>query len=137
MGDFDLPSNVAVSDTVMIVARSDGAIVHVTDAYCEMVGKERDELVGHRADQAGVAGSAERMQWILDRIPSPGSGISYRRVFDTPTGPRLFDAHLHAIESELIVTVLDEVTSESADDDTGGAVLVPGRGSGRRRRLRP
>ena len=41
MGGVALPSNVALSDALMVVFRSDGVIVYASDAYCRVIGKER------------------------------------------------------------------------------------------------
>ena len=122
MADVSLPSSIALSDAVMIVARTDGVIVHVTDGYCRMVGRPAEELVGRRADEVGLAGSSERLRWILGRLPEDGTGVVYRRVFETPDGPRLFDAHLHHVTGDLLVTVLLDVTSDAGHED-GEAVL--------------
>jgi PAS domain S-box-containing protein len=118
MGSISLPSDLSVSDVAMAVTRSDGTFVHVTGAFCAAVGKRRDELIGRRADQTGLSGSTERMQWILDRLSDSDDGISYRRTFNTPSGTQWFDVHLHRTE-ELIVSTLFRVDApdRSAGDE--------------------
>lgn len=107
-----LPSDLAASDIAVVVLGSDGVMGYVSDGFCRLVGKSREELVGARAEDAQIASSAERTRWILERAPDVGSALTYRRVYHTDVGVKLVDVHLHrAADDVLVVTLLE------ADDD--------------------
>jgi rsbT co-antagonist protein RsbR len=110
-----LPNDLAASDIAVVVLGTDGLMLYVSDGFCRLVGKPREELVGERAAEAEIASSAERTRWILDRAPDVGSAMMYRRVYETDSGAKLVDVHMHRVGDDLLVATLIEVRGEDSD----------------------
>jgi rsbT co-antagonist protein RsbR len=110
-----LPNDLAASSIGVVVLGTDGLMLYVSDGFCRLVGKPREELVGVRAEEAEIASSAERTRWILDRAPDVGSAMMYRRVYQTDSGAKLVDVHMHRARDDLLVSTLIEVRGEDSD----------------------
>lgn len=78
--------NVAVSDRVLALVRPDQTIVWVNDAYCRMVGKPFEEIVGRSVAASGIA-DEERSSWVYDRLPPPAAGSGTPARCRSPAGP--------------------------------------------------
>ena len=83
-----LSTDFASSGAAVVVMRSDGTFLYVGEGFCELVGRTRAELVGLRADETGIASSAGRTRWILDRASEVGAAFAYRRLYPTAAGDR-------------------------------------------------
>jgi PAS domain S-box-containing protein len=117
-----LPIDVAQRRAAVVVTQADGAFVYVSDAFCDLVGCNRAELLGRRADAAAGAGSAERTGWILERTSEVGAAFRYRRLYETAAGDRLVDVSVHRAAEDLIMTTMIDVS----EHETGiGEAVVP------------
>ena len=110
-----LPNDLAASDLAVVVMGTDGLMLYVSDGFCRLVGKPRDELIGARAEEAEIASSAERTRWILDRAPEVGCAMMYRRVYQSDSGAKLVDVHMHRAGDDLLVVTLIEVRDDDSD----------------------
>jgi anti-anti-sigma regulatory factor/PAS domain-containing protein len=110
-----LPNDLAASDIAVVVLGTDGLMLYVSEGFCRLVGKPREELIGARAAEAEIASSAERTRWILDRAPEVGSAMTYRRVYETDSGPKLVDVHMHRAGEDLLVVTMIEVANDGSD----------------------
>ena len=105
-----LPTDFAQSRAAVVVMHADGTFVYVSDGFCDLVGTSREELLGHRADAADIASSAERTRWILERASEIGTAFRYRRLYDTADGDRLVDVNVHRASEDLIVTTMTDIS---------------------------
>src|SRR5436190_845242 len=110
-----LQNDLAASDIAVVVLGSDHLILYVSDGYCRLVGKAREELIGARAEDARIASSAERTRWILDRAPDVGSAMMYRRAYETDSGVKLVDVHMHRAADDVLVVTLLEIGDEDPE----------------------
>ena len=123
-----LPGDLALTAQAVAVARaSDAVIVEVNDAFCALVGRRRDEILGRTATELGIS-DRDRLDWLIDRFPERGRSHHQRRVFETPHGRRLAEMDIHGIEvagERMIVSVISLVPQDTANPDAGvlGAVL--------------
>jgi rsbT co-antagonist protein RsbR len=117
-----LPNDLAASDIAVVVLGTDHVILYVSDGYCRLVEKAREELIGARAEDARIASSAERTRWILDRAPDVGSAMMYRRAYETDSGVKLVDVHIHRAADDLLVVTL----LETGDEDPKAADRILG-----------
>jgi anti-anti-sigma regulatory factor len=114
-----LPHDLAASDIAVVVLGTDGVMRYVSEGFCRLVGKPHEELVGARAEEAQIASSAERTRWILDRAPAVGSAMMYRRVYQTDSGVRLVDVHMHRAADDVLVATLLDVGDDGSEDAEG------------------
>ncbi len=112
-----LPTDLTSSGAAVVVMRSDGTILYVSEGFCELVGRTRAELVGRRADEAGIAGSAGRTRWILDRASEVGAAFAYRRLYPTAEGDRLVDVTVHRAAADVIVTTMTDISERENGAD--------------------
>jgi len=105
-----LSTDFASSGAAVVVMRSDGTFLYVGEGFCELVGRTRAELVGLRADETGIASSAGRTRWILDRASEVGAAFAYRRLYPTAAGDRLVNVNVHRAAEDLIVTTLTDIS---------------------------
>ena len=94
-------------------------MVEVSDGFCALVGRRREEIVGRTADQLGISDRA-RLDWLIDRFPERGRSHRQRRVFETPDGPRLAELDIHGIElagERMIVSVITPVPADEPHGD--------------------
>ena len=121
-----LPGDLAQTTQAVAVARaSDAVMVEVSDGFCALVGRRRDEIVGRTAAELGISDRG-RLDWLIDRFPERGRSHHQRRVFETPQGRRLAEMDIHGIEiggERLIISVINLVPAEEADTGVLGAVL--------------
>jgi len=121
-----LPGDLAQTTQAIAVARaSDAVMVEVSDGFCALVGRRRDEIVGRTAAELGISDRG-RLDWLIDRFPERGRSHHQRRVFETPQGRRLAEMDIHGIEiggERLIISVINLVPAEEADAGVLGAVL--------------
>ena len=123
-----LPGDLALTAQAVAVARaSDAVIVEVNDAFCALIGRRRDEILGRTATELGIS-DRDRLDWLIDRFPERGRSHHQRRVFETPQGRRLAEMDIHGIEvggERMIVSVISLVPQDAANPDAGvlGAVL--------------
>jgi signal transduction histidine kinase len=123
-----LPGDLALTAQAVAVARaSDAVIVEVNDAFCALVGRGRDEILGRTATELGIS-DRDRLDWLIARFPDRGRSHHQRRVFETPQGRRLAEMDIHGIEvggERMIVSVISLVPQDAANPDAGllGAVL--------------
>jgi rsbT co-antagonist protein RsbR len=120
-----LPNDLAASDIAVVVLGADGVMLYVSEEFCRLVGKPREELVGARAEEAQIASSAERTRWILDHAPAVGAATMYRRLYETDAGTKLVDVHMHRAAEDLLVVTLIEIDdgSDEAADRILGSFL--------------
>ena len=93
------------------MGRRDGTIVHASKAFCSLLGRSEEEIVGRSATEAGLtSGSHER--WVLDRLPASGQSYRYTRVVDTVRGRRMVEVEVHGVSigEELIFATYQELT---------------------------
>jgi PAS domain S-box-containing protein len=112
---------------VAIARMSDAAIVDVSDAFCDLVGKAREELLGRTAADLGIS-NRERLDWMISRFPERGRSHHQQREFGTPRGRVLADMDIHGIEvggERLIISVITPVSdgATSPDERVLGAIL--------------
>jgi rsbT co-antagonist protein RsbR len=121
-----VPSDVAHSDAALAVSRMDGVLMHVSDGYCALVGKPRDQLIGRRADEAGVS-TPHQMRWILDRAPEIGRAHAFRRRFESPQGVRSVETIIHRLSEDMLAATLTPVDEADqlgpAPDDLLASIL--------------
>jgi signal transduction histidine kinase len=123
--------NVAVSDRVLALVRPDQTIVWVNEAYCRMVGKAFDEIVGRSVAASGIA-DEERSSWVYDRLPPPGLGFRYAREMPTPGGTLRHDIEIHRVDIGGDDLVLVELTPAErlVESDAGVLGMVLDRAPG-------
>jgi PAS domain S-box-containing protein len=119
-----LPTDFAKSDAAVVVMHADGTLLYVSQAFCELVGTTRAELLGRRADAAEIASSAARTRWIIDRASEVGTAFTYRRLYTTPAGDRLVDVNVHRAAEDLIVTTMTDI-SERENGTAEAEMLGP------------
>ena len=112
-----LSTDFASSGAAVVVMRSDGTFLYVGEGFCELVGRTRAELVGLRADEIGIASSAGRTRWILDRASEVGAAFAYRRLYPTAAGDRLVNVNVHRAAEDLIVTTLTDISERENGAD--------------------
>jgi len=121
-----IPGDLAQTTQAVAVARArDAAMVEVNDAFCALVGRPRDEILGRTADELGISDRG-RLDWLIDRFPEPGRSHHQRRVFETPAGRRLADLDIHGLDiggERLIVSVINPVEAGDDAPDVLSAVL--------------
>ena len=122
-----LPSSLSETEQAIAVARvSDAAFVDVSDGFCALVGRRRDELLGRTAAELGIS-HRDRLDWLISRFPERGRSHHQQRVFETPRGPVLADMDIHGIEiggERLIVSVITAVSDAASPHETVlGAIL--------------
>ena len=121
-----LPGDLAQTAQAVAVARaSDAVMVEVSDGFCALVGRRREEIIGRTAAELGIS-DRERLDWLIDRFPERGRSHHQRRVFETPQGRRLAEMDIHGIEiggERMIISVINVVPADDADPDVLGAVL--------------
>ena len=97
---------------VVVARMSDAALVDVSDGFCDLVGKAREELLGRTAADLGIS-NRDRLDWMISRFPGRGRSHHQQREFETPRGRVLADLDLHGIEvggERLIVAVITPVS---------------------------
>jgi signal transduction histidine kinase len=102
----------------VLVAARDGTVVHVSDGFCRLMGRSREEMLGRQVTDFGMA-AGDRLAWVLERLPASGQGYRYASRIGTAAGPRAVVVELHAVvtrREELIVATLEPVESGSEDD---------------------
>ena len=104
-----LSTDFASSGAAVVVMRSDGTFLYVGEGFCE--------LVGLRADETGIASSAGRTRWILDRASEVGAAFAYRRLYPTAAGDRLVNVNVHRAAEDLIVTTLTDISERESGAD--------------------
>ena len=112
-----LSTDFASSGAAVVVMRSDGTFLYVGEGFCELVGRTRAELIGLRADETGIASSAGRTRWILDRASEVGAAFAYRRLYPTAAGDRLVNVNVHRAAEDLIVTTLTDISERENGAD--------------------
>ena len=122
-----LPSSLSETEQAIAVARvSDAAFVDVSDGFCALVGRRRDELLGRTAAELGIS-HRDRLDWLISRFPERGRSHHQQRVFETPRGRVLADMDIHGIEiggERLIVSVITAVSDAASPHETVlGAIL--------------
>lgn len=122
-----LPSSLSATQQAVAVARvSDAALVDVSDAFCALVGKPREELVGRTAADLGIS-NRDRLEWLISRFPDRGRSHHQQRVFETPRGRVLADMDIHSLEvggERLIVSVITAVSDGTGPHESIlGAIL--------------
>ena len=122
-----LPSSLSETEQAIAVARvSDAAFVDVSDGFCALVGRRRDELLGRTAAELGIS-HRDRLDWLISRFPERGRSHHQQRVFETPRGRVLADMDIHGIEIGgecLIVSVITAVSDAASPHETVlGAIL--------------
>jgi PAS domain S-box-containing protein len=123
-----LPSDLAETEQAVAVARAaDAVLVDVSDAFCRLVGKTREELLGRTAAVHGIS-NQDRLDWLISRFPERGRSHRQQRVFETPGGRVLVNLDMHGIEvggERLIVSVITPPSSAATARDAGvlGAIL--------------
>jgi len=123
-----LPSDISDTTQAVAVARArDAVIVDVNDAFCALVGKTRDELLGTTAAEHGIS-NQERLDWLISHFPERGRSQHQQREFDTPGGRVLTNLDMHCVElggERLMVAVMTPVSDggSNPDDEFLGAIL--------------
>ena len=112
---------------VAVARMSDAALVDVSDGFCDLVGKAREELLGRTAADLGIS-NRDRLDWMISRFPERGRSHHQQREFETPRGRVLADLDIHGIEvggERLIVSVITPVSdgATSSDERVLGAIL--------------
>jgi PAS domain-containing protein len=102
--------------------RPDQTIVWVNDAYCRMVGKRFDEIVGTSVAASGIA-DEERSSWVYDRLPPAGCGFRYAREMPIPGGTLRHDIEIHRLDIGGDDLVLVELTPAETLVETDAGVL--------------
>jgi signal transduction histidine kinase len=105
---------------VIALVRPDQTIVWVNEAYCQMVGKPFDEIVGGSA--SGIA-DEERSSWVYDRLPPAGRGFRYSREMPVPGGTLRHDIEIHRVVRDGEDLVLVELTPTETALATDAGVL--------------
>jgi signal transduction histidine kinase len=114
--------NVATSERVIALVRPDQTIVWVNEAYCQMVGKPFDEIVGGSVAASGIA-DEERSSWVYDRLPPAGRGFRYSREMPVPGGTLRHDIEIHRVVRDGEDLVLVELTPTETALATDAGVL--------------
>ncbi len=111
---------------VAIARASDAVMVEVSDGFCALVGRPREQILGRTADQLGISDRA-RLDWLIARFPERGRSHRQQRVFETPEGPRLAELDIHGIElagERMIVSVITPVPVDEPHGDAGVLAAV-------------
>jgi len=115
-----LPTDLEATDLAVTVVRARDAVwVDVSDAFCDLVGHSRDELIGRTPVALGMS-DPKRLAWLIERFPARGAGYAHVRVFETPHGPRLTRMHLHGVEiggERYVIAVMHELREDAAHPD--------------------
>jgi signal transduction histidine kinase len=114
--------NVAASDRVLALVRPDETIVWVNDAYCRMVGKPFEEIVGKSVAASGIA-DEERSSWVYSRLPPAGLGFRYAREMPIPGGTLRHDIEIHRLDLAGEDLVMVELTPAERLGETDAGVL--------------
>jgi signal transduction histidine kinase len=114
--------NVAASDRVIALVRPDETIVWVNDAYCRMVGKPFDDIVGQSVAASGIA-DEERSSWVYSRLPPAGLGFRYAREMPISGGTLRHDIEIHRLDAGGEDLVLVELTPAERLVETDAGVL--------------
>jgi signal transduction histidine kinase len=121
-----IPGDLAQTTQAVAVARArDAVMVEVNDAFCALVGRPREEIVGRTADVLGIS-DRDRLDWLIERFPAPGQSHHQRRVFETPAGRRLADLDIHGLDvggERMIVSVINPVEAAAEAPDLLTALL--------------
>jgi len=107
---------------VIALVRPDQTIVWVNEAYCQMVGKPFDEIVGGSVAASGIA-DEERSSWVYDRLPPAGRGFRYSREMPVPGGTLRHDIEIHRVVRDGEDLVLVELTPTETALATDAGVL--------------
>jgi len=107
---------------VIALVRPDQTIVWVNEAYCQMVGKPFDEIVGGSVAASGIA-DEERSSWVYDRLPPAGRGFRYSREMPVPGGTLRHDIEIHRVVRDGEDLVLVELTPTETALATDARVL--------------
>jgi len=101
-------------------------MVEVSDGFCALVGRRRDELLGRTAAELGIS-PRDRLDWLISRFPARSRSHPQQRVYETPRGRVLADMDIHGIEiggERLIVSVITAVSDAASPHETVlGAIL--------------
>ena len=101
-----LPSSLSETEQAIAVARvSDAAFVDVSDGFCTLVGRRRDELLGRTAAELGIS-HRDRLDWLISRFPERGRSHHQQRVFETRLRPAILhdrglDRALHVLVAQI------------------------------------
>jgi signal transduction histidine kinase len=107
----------------LVVRRADGATIQVSDAFCRLMGRSPEEMLGKRVSDYGMSGGP-RVEWMMERLPAPGQGYRYVNEIGTAGGPVRVAAELYGAligGEEVIVATVEPVVAE--DDATDADVL--------------
>ena len=63
---------------VAVARMSDAALVDVSDGFCDLVGKAREELLGRTAADLGIS-NRDRLDWMISRFPERGRSHHQQR----------------------------------------------------------
>jgi PAS domain-containing protein len=81
-----LPGDLSETVQAVAIARaSDAVMVEVSDGFCALVGRRREEILGRTADQLGISDRA-RLDWLIDRFPSAAAATASGGCSRRPTG---------------------------------------------------
>jgi PAS domain S-box-containing protein len=123
-----LPSSISETHQAVVVARMrDAVLVDVSDGFCALVGRPREELLGRTAADLGIS-NRDRLDWLISRFPERGRSHHQQREFETPHGRVLTDMDIHGIEvggEQLVVAVITPVPDAATrpDERVLGAIL--------------
>ncbi|HEY3765396.1 MAG TPA: ATP-binding protein [Gaiellales bacterium] len=119
--------NIAESErSLLIVRRTDGATVHVSDSFCRLMGRSREEMLGRRVTAYGMA-RVDRLDWVMERLPAVGQGYRYETEIVTASGPLRIGVELQAAViggESVIVSSMAAVDAPEAAGDAGVLGLV-------------
>jgi PAS domain S-box-containing protein len=106
---------VSQAEHALLVGRRDGTIVHASDAFCRLLGRSVEEILGRSATAIGLTNDSEE-RWVLDRLPPSGQGYRYLREIETVRGRRLVEVEVHGVSvgEELVVATYREATPDIA-----------------------
>ncbi len=105
----------------------DAVLVDVSDGFCALVGRPREELLGRTSADLGIS-NRDRLDWLISRFPERGRSHHQQREFETPHGRVLTDLDIHGIEvggERLVVAVITPVPDAATrpDERVLGAIL--------------
>jgi signal transduction histidine kinase len=112
--------NIAASErSLLVVRRADGVTVHVSDSFCRMMGRSREQMLGEPVTAYGMTGEA-RLGWVMERLPAVGQGYRYETEIVTATGPLRISVELQAAvlggESVIVSSMAPVEAADSAED---------------------